>query len=301
MNDIAIRRINFLMNINQLIHRFQAAVLGAGLMLGAVSCSSSLEERQMASRCWWRGDGVAGKPRIVIDLSQQRIRYFKDDQLVGVSPISSGRESHATVNGKFSIIEKDIDHRSSVYGAYVDEGLGYIVQGDVDTRVDPKPEGTKFIGASMRYFMRITGGVGMHEGYLPGYPASHGCIRVPTKMAEIFYNETPHGTPVEIIGQGTLAATEDEIPLGHDSVEVAYEPPPEPVAEDVQRTSGATVADADASSPAASVRSSRQVAEVRTKPQSKPAANAPKSIRYNPARLVKFKKPPRGSTLYLEE
>lgn len=274
------------MNATTLIHRIQAVALGAGLMLGAVSCSAPSGGPSVSSaRCWWRGDGVAGKPRMVIDLSQQRVRYFKGDQLVGLSPISSGRESHATVNGKFSIIEKDIDHRSSVYGAYVD-GFGSIVQGDVDARVDPKPPGTEFVGASMRYFMRITGGVGMHEGYLPGYPASHGCIRVPTKMAEIFFRETPHGTPVEIIGHGALAAAEDEIPLGHDSVEVAYEPQP--------------AASAAAPPPVVSDRQpARELAEARG--SARPASPAPRSVRYNPAHRVKYRKPPRGATLFLEE
>ena len=47
----------------------------------------------------------------------------------------------------------------------------------------------------MPFFMRITGGVGMHEGYLPGYPASHGCIRMPGKMAEIFFYQRRVGHP----------------------------------------------------------------------------------------------------------
>jgi lipoprotein-anchoring transpeptidase ErfK/SrfK len=51
----------------------------------------------------------------------------------------------------------------------------------------------------MPFFMRITGGVGMHEGYLPGYPASHGCIRMPGKMAAIFFSNVDLGTPVEIV------------------------------------------------------------------------------------------------------
>jgi hypothetical protein len=77
----------------------------------------------------------------------------------------------------------------------------------------------------MRYFMRIVGGIGMHEGYLPGYPASHGCIRLPTKMAAIFFEHTPQGTPVEVIGAGSLAVTEEAIPLGEQPIAAA--PPPE--------------------------------------------------------------------------
>jgi len=60
----------------------------------------------------------------------------------------------------------------------------------------------------MHYFMRVVGAIGMHEGYLPGYPASHGCIRLPTNMAAAFYHATPHGTPVQIVGNAALAAYE---------------------------------------------------------------------------------------------
>ena len=56
----------------------------------------------------------------------------------------------------------------------------------------------QFDGADMPYFMRIVGGTGMHEGYLPGYPASHGCIRMPGPMAEAFFRSVSVGTPVTI-------------------------------------------------------------------------------------------------------
>jgi lipoprotein-anchoring transpeptidase ErfK/SrfK len=51
----------------------------------------------------------------------------------------------------------------------------------------------------MFWFMRVTGGVGMHEGYLPGYADSHGCIRLPSDMARIYYHNAPIGTPVKIV------------------------------------------------------------------------------------------------------
>jgi len=50
----------------------------------------------------------------------------------------------------------------------------------------------------MPYFMRIVGGTGMHEGFLPGYPASHGCIRMPSFMAEAFFRNVAVGTPVKV-------------------------------------------------------------------------------------------------------
>lgn len=143
---------------------------------------------------------MSGKPRMTINLSDQRIYFYKGADLAGVSTISSGREGFDTPTGKFKIIQKNRDHRSSLYGDYVD-AYGQPVQRDVDVRKDPKPPGTRFDGAEMRYFMRITGAVGMHEGYLPGFPASHGCIRLPGRMARIFFAETPLGTPVEIVGR----------------------------------------------------------------------------------------------------
>lgn len=196
------------------------------LLVGAVflcgffsSCSSSRSPRQevvnteVPARAFWRGDGVTGAAKIEIDLSEQRLRYYKGGQLVGVSPISSGTPSHPTPTGSFRISEKDIDHRSSCYGEYVDAS-GNVVNGDVDCRVDPKPAGCHYVGANMRYFMRVKGGIGMHEGYLPGFPASHGCIRLPTQMAAIFFKATPSGTPVQITGNASYASSERAIGIG---------------------------------------------------------------------------------------
>ena len=73
---------------------------------------------------------------------------------------------------------------------------GRVVQRDVDTRIDKRPEGTHYVGAPMPHWMRIVGGTGMHEGFLPGYPDSHGCIRMPKEMAAVFYDAVSVGTPV---------------------------------------------------------------------------------------------------------
>ncbi len=147
---------------------------------------------------WWKGDVVSGKPSLTINLTEQKVFYYKGGNLVGMAPISSGREGNETVAGQFKIIEKDIDHRSSLYGDYVGPD-GEVLKREIDVRKDPVPSGGKFDGAEMNYFMRITGAIGMHEGYLPGYPASHGCIRMPKRMAKIFFEETPMGTPVKIV------------------------------------------------------------------------------------------------------
>jgi len=146
---------------------------------------------------YWNGTGSEGEPRIVIDLDQQRAYFYKGDQIVGVSVVSTGRESYDTPPGEFRIIEKDREHVSSLYGDYIDQ-RGQVVTENVESGKDPRPRGTIFRGAAMPYFLRIHGGIGMHAGYLPGYPASHGCIRLPEKMAVQFFKNAAVGTPVEI-------------------------------------------------------------------------------------------------------
>jgi lipoprotein-anchoring transpeptidase ErfK/SrfK len=135
-----------------------------------------------------------GKVAIVVDLADQRADLYSGPEVVLTAPVSTGREGHDTVPGRYRVIEKDIDHRSSVYGAYV--ANGYVVRPDVDVRKDPRPPGAQFVGAPMPYFLRVYGGVGMHAGYLPGYPASHGCIRMPEGAARRFYEAARVGTPV---------------------------------------------------------------------------------------------------------
>lgn len=147
---------------------------------------------------YWDGDHTTGAPRIHIRLSEQRAYFYKGQELVGISVLSTGREGLDTPTGNFKIIQKDKDHTSSIFGDYVDATTGAVVQKDVDTTKDPKPKGTKYDGAKMPYFMRVKGGVGMHEGFLPGYPASHGCIRMPEFMAMAFFRNVELGTPVEI-------------------------------------------------------------------------------------------------------
>jgi len=145
---------------------------------------------------YWDGGSVAGAPRIRINRGDQKAYFYKGDQLVGVSMISTGREGYDSPSGRFAIVQKDRDHISSIYGDYVDAATGEVVMKDIDRRKDKMPRGAKYDGARMPYFMRFVGGVGMHEGFLPGYPASHGCIRMPGFMAAAFFNNVNVGTPV---------------------------------------------------------------------------------------------------------
>lgn len=147
---------------------------------------------------YWDGDNAAGAPRVRISLSEQKAFFYKGDNLVGISILSTGREGFGTPSGRFKILQKNRDHVSSLYGNYVDAVTGEVVKKDIDRTKDPMPKGAKYDGAKMPFFMRIHGGVGMHEGFLPGYPASHGCIRMPGFMAEAFFRNVELGTPVTV-------------------------------------------------------------------------------------------------------
>jgi lipoprotein-anchoring transpeptidase ErfK/SrfK len=141
---------------------------------------------------------TADNTHIVVSLSKQRAYLMIGDQVVADGPISSGKRGHSTPMGHFNVMEKDPNHRSNLYGNFVD-GSGRVVRAGVSARVDSAPSGTHFSGAPMQWFLRLTGeGVGMHVGILPGYPASHGCIRESADGAKLFYDYTKVGTPVEV-------------------------------------------------------------------------------------------------------
>jgi hypothetical protein len=145
---------------------------------------------------YWDGDGVSGSPLIKINRREQKASFYKGGVLVGVSKISSGSEDHATRPGTYKISEKSKNHKSSVYGVFKDRATGMMTNDNVDIRVDkPKPSEI-YYAAPMPNFMRFDGGIGMHTGYLPGYAASHGCIRMPHQMSEKFFENVSVGTPV---------------------------------------------------------------------------------------------------------
>lgn len=136
---------------------------------------------------------------VEIDLQEQRAYLLRNGRMVLETPISSGRSNFRTPTGSFKITEKDMDHRSTLYGKIVDS-RGRTIVADADADM-PVPAGGRFVNAPMRYFMRFTGAVGMHAGYLPGYAASHGCVRLPEDRARAFYNAVTIGTPVTVFGR----------------------------------------------------------------------------------------------------
>ena len=136
---------------------------------------------------------------IYISLGKQRAYFRVDDEIAVDTPISSGKRAGMTPAGDFAITEKDADHRSNLYGDFVNPRTGRVVRAGVSTKIDSAPSGTVYRGAPMRWFMRLTaGGLGMHTGILPGYPASHGCVRLPDEVARLFYDRVKIGTPVTI-------------------------------------------------------------------------------------------------------
>jgi hypothetical protein len=136
---------------------------------------------------------------VEIDLQEQTAYLLQNGRPVLASPISSGRYGLLTRTGSFKILEKERTHYSSMYGKMVDaRGNTIVADADADMAV---PRGGKFIPAPMHYFMRFTGADGMHAGYLPGYPASHGCVRMPQQYAIAFFNSLSVGTPVTVFGR----------------------------------------------------------------------------------------------------
>jgi len=135
---------------------------------------------------------------IVVSIPKQRAYLMLSEQIVIDSPISSGKRGHSSPTGHFPVLEKDPNHHSTLYGDFRDSS-GRVVRAGVSARIDSAPSGTHFVGAEMKWFLRLTGdGVGMHIGILPGYPASHGCIRESLEGAKLFYDHVKVGTPADV-------------------------------------------------------------------------------------------------------
>jgi hypothetical protein len=121
---------------------------------------------------WAASVPTEGDTRIVIDRLTQMAYVYRADTLVGAARISTAKEGHITPLGEWKILEKRPFYRSK-----------------------------KYDNAPMPWMERIDEyGIAMHGGANPGYPASHGCIRLPMKFAEKLYGVTKVGTPVIIEG-----------------------------------------------------------------------------------------------------
>lgn len=114
-----------------------------------------------------------GPVLIVISLPQQTLFAYQDGQLIAVSTVSTGSKGRETPVGDFAILQKKTFHRSNLYS-----------------------------NAPMPYMQRLTwDGIALHAGHLPGYPASHGCIRLPAAFARQLYDLTALGGMVSVVDE----------------------------------------------------------------------------------------------------
>lgn len=136
--------------------------------------------------------------KIMVCLKKQRGFLLKDDTIVFDYPICSGTKDRPTPPGEYKILEKKEDKRSNLYGKIFD-AEGKLVNGDADIMKDEVPEGGRFEGAPMMYWMRLTNdGVGHHIGPVRRRPSSHGCIRGPSKVIPIVFTKVAVGSTVEV-------------------------------------------------------------------------------------------------------
>ena len=117
----------------------------------------------------WEPERSPGGPvSIIVSIDEQLVHVYRGGIRIAVSTCSTGKTGHSTPAGVFTILQKDKDHRSSTYN-----------------------------NAQMPNMNRLTWkGIALHAGNLPGYPASHGCVRLPVKFSELLFSVTHLGTPV---------------------------------------------------------------------------------------------------------
>lgn len=151
------------------------------------------------SRDMWRGAAIEQyaprHSRVEILLREQRGRLYIHDKIAMDFPICSGRVGGSeTPRGTFRISQKEREHRSSIYGCFVDAQDNIVKVGA--TSAQKPPSGTHFRGSSMPYWMRFNGAIGMHVGNVYREEASHGCVRVPVEACSILFNKLEVGSTV---------------------------------------------------------------------------------------------------------
>ena len=124
----------------------------------------------------WMGEAVTTGPVVmVVSITEQRAYVYRNGILIGATTVSTGRPGHLTPTGVFTVLQKQKEHRSTIYD-----------------------------GAPMPYMERLTwGGVALHAGGLPGYPESHGCIHLPSEFARRLFDISPNGMTVVIGTEAT--------------------------------------------------------------------------------------------------
>ncbi|WP_346770451.1 L,D-transpeptidase family protein [Sphingomonas sp. AOB5] len=114
-----------------------------------------------------------GPVSIVVSIPAQVLYVYRNGALIGVSTVSTGKEGKETPTGEFTILQKKPFHRSNLYS-----------------------------NAPMPWMQRLSwDGIALHAGKLPGYPASHGCIRLPNEFAKQLFSMTEMGGTVSVIDE----------------------------------------------------------------------------------------------------
>jgi lipoprotein-anchoring transpeptidase ErfK/SrfK len=158
----------------------------------------SLNEKRILAAILWHVDETKPITRLQISLSQQKVYAYQGDTLAAISPISTGKQGHNTPLGQYKVLQKNKNHQSNLYGSFID-AQGKVIDENAEAGQKP-PEGTRYQPSPMPHYLRLCyNGIGLHAGYLPGYAASHGCIRLPPSFAEELFAVVPMKTPVEII------------------------------------------------------------------------------------------------------
>jgi hypothetical protein len=141
-----------------------------------IAVDGRIERLQPGEYFWAPAIAPEGPVTIVVSLKAQRAYAYRNGVPIGVSTVSTGSEGHETPTGVFTILQKDIDHVSNLYE-----------------------------DAPMPFMQRLTwGGIALHAGNLPGYPASHGCIRFPRAFAQHLYGVTKLGMTVVITNDAAV-------------------------------------------------------------------------------------------------
>jgi hypothetical protein len=140
----------------------------------------------------------AQQTSVIVDLSQQTAYLFEGGRVALISPIASGKDGWGTPLGSFRVSKKDLNHQSGSFGL-IGDSYGRIINSNASPG-SYIPPGCHYLPAPMPYFMEFSKYVGLHAGYLPGYPASHGCVRMPKDLAAEFFSRVQVGTPVKVIG-----------------------------------------------------------------------------------------------------
>src|SRR3954452_3343102 len=150
-----------------------SSLFGQGAPKSAQLELAKQAEQLKAGEWVWKPEIAPTGPVLVyVDLGRQRATVYRNGVRIGVSTISSGKDGHETPTGVFTILEKNKEHHSKTYN-----------------------------DASMPYQQRLTWlGVALHAGNLPGFPASHGCVRLPLEFAKKLFEVTPMGGTVVIAG-----------------------------------------------------------------------------------------------------